>query len=309
MLTFIVNPHSRSGHGKTLWLGIERELNKRTLPYSVHFTKYRQHASKLAAKLTANGKKHTIIVLGGDGTLNEVINGICHLELVTLGYLPTGSSNDFARAMQLPTNPFKALDTILNTPHIRQVDIGCVEYQDKKRLFAVSGGIGFDAAICHEAMVSRIKGLLNHLKLGKLTYTTIALHQLFLCNPVTLTLSVDQEEDHVFHKTYFAAAMNTCCEGGGFRFCPNALADDTLLDVIVAHDLPKWRLAIALAASARGLHTRFKGIHIYRGADIRLCTSDPLAVHVDGEPIFSQNKLHFFCHDQKLKIICPTKEN
>ena len=309
MLTFIVNPNSRSGHGKILWLGIERELNKRTLPYSVHFTKYQQHAVKLVRQLTDNDKRHTIIVLGGDGTLNEVINGICHFELVTLGYIPTGSSNDFARALCLPTNPTKALEMILNAPSLAQIDIGCAEYQGKSRLFAVSGGIGFDAAICHEAMVSRLKNFFNHIKLGKLTYAAIALHQLFLCNPEKLSLTIDEGPPVIFQNTYFASVMNTRCEGGGFCFCPDALPSDDLLDVIVVHDLPKWKLILTLATAWKGMHTRFKGISIYRGKDIRLTFGSPLALHLDGEPVFSQKDLHFFCHNKKLKVICPTKEN
>lgn len=309
MLTFIVNPNSRSGHGKSLWLEIERELNKRTLPYSVHFTKYQQHAAKLVRQLTDNDKRHTIIVLGGDGTLNEVINGICHFDLVTLGYIPTGSSNDFARALRLPTNPAKALEMILNASNLTQIDIGCAKYQEKSRLFAVSGGAGFDAAICHEAMVSKLKTFFNHLKLGKLTYAAIALHQLFLCTPQKLSLSIDGEPPITFQNTFFASVMNTRCEGGGFCFCPNALPDDGLLDVIVVHGLPKWKFILTLATAWKGAHTRFKGISIYRGKDVRLSFSSPLALHLDGEPVFSQKDLHFFCHSKKLKVICPAKEN
>ena len=96
---FIVNPKSRTGQGELLWSQLEPELKKRRVSYEVRMTGRKKDAERIATEITADEEEHTMIVLGGDGSLNEVINGIKNPSKVTLGYIPTGSSNDFARGM------------------------------------------------------------------------------------------------------------------------------------------------------------------------------------------------------------------
>ena len=165
MYIFIVNPASRSGHASQIWTEIETLLKERNILYRVYFTSHRGHGTKLAQQLTKDlSSRTTLIVVGGDGTVNEVLNGIEHPEHIILGYIPTGSGNDFAKGMALPSDPQKALELILSPNSYRTVDIGVLKYSEKDtekiRKFAVSTGIGFDAAICHQALVSRLKVLL-----------------------------------------------------------------------------------------------------------------------------------------------------
>lgn len=84
-----------------MWNLVEPELKKRRVDYKDVFTGYARHATEIAAKLTADEREHYIVVLGGDGTVNEVISGICDCSRVVLGYIPTGSGNDFTRALKL----------------------------------------------------------------------------------------------------------------------------------------------------------------------------------------------------------------
>ena len=113
MYTFIVNPNARSGLGHKIWSSLEEVLKERNVEYEVLFTKYQHHATKLTKQLTSTGEECTIIALGGDGTINEVMNGICDISKTTLGYIPIGSSNDFARSLKLSTDALTALDHIL----------------------------------------------------------------------------------------------------------------------------------------------------------------------------------------------------
>ena len=89
-------------------------------------------ARKLAQQLTKDlSSRTTLIVVGGDGTVNEVLNGIEHPEHIILGYIPTGSGNDFAKGMALPSDPQKALELILSPNSYRTVDIGVLKYSEK----------------------------------------------------------------------------------------------------------------------------------------------------------------------------------
>ena len=101
MYLFIVNPNSRSGLGRKVWNEVEVVLKEQNIDYQVFFTKYQRHAIQIVESLTSDGQEHTLVVLGGDGTIGEVLTGIVHPEKITLGYIPIGSGNDFARAAHL----------------------------------------------------------------------------------------------------------------------------------------------------------------------------------------------------------------
>ena len=158
---FIVNPKSRTGQGELLWSQLEPELKKRRVSYEVRMTGRKKDAERIATEITADEEEHTMIVLGGDGSLNEVINGIKNPSKVTLGYIPTGSSNDFARGMGIPKDAKKALELILNSEKIEKLDVGELVLGGKRRRFLVSAGMGFDAAVCHEVCISKWKKILN----------------------------------------------------------------------------------------------------------------------------------------------------
>src|SRR5699024_8873846 len=104
-------------------------------------------------------------------------------EKTTLGYIPIGSSNDFARGLGIPKKPEEALDAVLHPKKIIHMDIGMLTGAAGERRFLVSGGIGFDAAVCHEVCVSKWKILLNRLGLGKLSYAVVALDRLIKDRP------------------------------------------------------------------------------------------------------------------------------
>ena len=232
---FIINPKARSGMGERVWKALEPEVRKRRIEYLSFLTKRRKHAEKIAAKITGDGGEYTIVVLGGDGTVNEVINGIAFPERTTLGYIPNGSSNDFARGLGIPREPQKALEVVLRPQEHVCMDIGEISREGGSRRFLVSAGIGFDAAVCHEVCVSKWKAVLNRIGLGKLSYAVVALDRLRKDSYVKLHMTFLDGTEKVFPHTYFTAFMNLPYEGGGFRFCPKASPQDGLLDVVVLY--------------------------------------------------------------------------
>lgn len=303
--TFLVNPKSRSGNGKIIWNLIEPELKKKRIEYEAIFTKYERHATEIVRELTSDGKEHTLVVLGGDGTINEIVNGVQYPEKLTLGYIPTGSGNDFTRATKLPTDPMKALENVLNPGKLISLDTGVVTADDKKYNFAVSTGLGFDAAVCHYVAKSKVKAILNKLHLGNLTYLWIAVQRLLGDKPVRMELILDDNKPIVFEKTYFAAAMNHPYEGGGFFFCPKAKIDDQTLDVIVAANLSKLKILFLLPTAFFGQHTRFKGIYVYQCKKAEMRAEESCAVHTDGEPVTYAKSLKARLRTGQVQLMVP----
>ena len=184
MYYFIVNPHSRSGQGAQLWRRLEMELKKSTVEYQVNLTERPGHARELAARLTTGqpdgASSQVIVAVGGDGTLNEVLDGLHVSSQVTLGYIPTGSGNDFARSMRLPKTPQRALQRILHPRYFRFLDYGvlsCDVCNINHRRFIVSSGIGFDAAVCQRLGVSALKRFLCRIHISKHSYVVIEIRR------------------------------------------------------------------------------------------------------------------------------------
>lgn len=307
MYHFIVNPNARTGLGIKVWNTLEQLLLMQKKEYQVYFTKHRFHATQIARKITSDTSVTPdtciLVALGGDGTINEVVNGIQDLSKVTLAYIPLGSSNDFARSIGLSTDPVEALLHILAFDSFREMNVGEITYGDHSRRFMVSSGMGFDAAVCHEVDFSRIKPLLNKIKLGKLSYVSIALKNLLFQTPSRLSVVIDGKQKDTFDKVYFAAAMNQRYEGGGFMFCPDAKSDDDKIDIIVAEGFSKWKVLFLLVLALSGKHAGYKGIHIYQCASADFISTKPLAVHTDGEPVLAQRIVHITTTPQKIRLL------
>lgn len=222
---------------------------------------------------------------------------------VIFGYIPTGSSNDFARCMGLPTDTEAALQNVLHPARFDKIDLGLMERNGQKRYFAVSSGCGFDAAVCQEALDSRMKRLLNRLHLGKLTYAGIALKQIILCKPVPVTVTLSNGKSRIFSKAYFVSGMNCCCEGGGLRLSPRADVHDGALDFFVVNKLGKLLIGLMLPTAYIGLHTIFPGVHIYRARSAQITVSGVLPLHTDGEPCLMKGTVTLSCCPQALTLL------
>lgn len=286
MYYFIVNPNSRSGKGALIWKDLEGILNERNVEYKTFFTEYRGHAVLLSKSITSDAAPEnpvTLIAVGGDGTIQEVLSGVHDLSCITFGYIPTGSGNDFCRGMKLPMAPTEALNLILSDCRPHPMDVPTLTCSTGSSHFAISCGIGFDAGVCHEVGITPMKKVLNRIGLGKLVYLFVALKQLLFLNPSPMTLVMDDDNVQQFSKVYFTAVMNQKYEGGGFKFCPHARPSDGYLDVIVVDGLSKPKVLCCLPTAFFGKHTIFHGIHIFRCKKIDIHSDLALPVHKDGE--------------------------
>lgn len=318
--------------GEMIWNKLAPELKKRRVVHHVYLTSKRKHAEKIAARITGDDKEHTIVVLGGDGTVNEVINGIKNPEKVTLGYIPIGSSNDFARGLGISKDPEKALEAVLCPEKIISMDVGAIaagctggeaeqtderearssaggsrakpERKPRGRRFAVSAGMGFDAAVCHEVCVSPWKVFLNKIGLGKLSYAVVALDRLKKDRPARMTLTLPDGSSKVFERAYFAVFMNLRYEGGGFKFCPDASCEDGLLDVLIVHSLCPLQLVLLLTIAIPGRHVKFRSkAVVLRCRSCTVETETPMPLHMDGEPGYPRRSASVWIMKEKLRVI------
>ncbi len=320
----IVNPSARSGKGKDIWELLEKKFTEKGLEYRAVFTKGPGHATKLAQSLTEpkssdNGKTGPIklIVLGGDGTLNEAINGIQDFENTLVGYIPIGSSNDFARDLSFPKKADDLIERILEAKIVRTLDLGKLTYNSMSRetsrlhedriavtrLFDVSAGIGFDAAVCEQALSSNTKNFLNKIGLGKLTYGSIALRQLFSAEKVPCEITLDGKKTVHLKRFIFIAAMVHHYEGGGFKFAPGADLTDGKFDLVYAGDMPSAKMLLALPFSFFGHYFWIKGIGHHLVQKVSIKTDKPMWVHTDGEVSVKSDHITFECLKQKLKMM------
>ncbi|QHQ60813.1 YegS/Rv2252/BmrU family lipid kinase [Anaerocolumna sedimenticola] len=306
MYHFIINPKSRSEKGAKIWHIVKEVLDKKEVSYTFHITRYPNHATELAMEIcsTYSGIKN-IIVLGGDGTVNEVINGITDFNDVLLGYIPSGSSNDLARSLKLPKDPVKSLENILFPSRFQYVDIGLIKsyVSNYSRKFAVSSGIGFDAAICEETFHSKLKIFLNRYGLGKLTYIIICLKQLISCRFMDGMVTVDGGKPQTYKKILLITNMIHKYEGGGMQIAPAADPYDGKLSVCIVHGVSRLRILTVLPFLLFGKHIHFKGVVTFNCRLLDIEVDNPYWVHIDGECPDTFSQLTVSCITNQLRII------
>lgn len=316
MYHIIVNPASKSGRGIRIWQELEPVFIKRNIPYQVRITSHAGHVKEIIQEITQNNEMLNLIILGGDGTINEALQGITDFSKIKIGYIPTGSSNDLARALKLPKSPQEILEKILSGEHNHTEDLGKLTYVNKdvhstlpqdnntdSHYFVVSSGIGFDAAVCEEALSSPIKNLFNKLKLGKLTYLGIAIKQLITASAVSCDIYLDDKPPIHLKRFFFIASMIQPYEGGGFLFGPDADSSDGLMDICIIGKLPKLFILLALPTAFFGKHFIFPRVYSYRAARMEIKTSAPLWVHTDGEVYLKSNHIYLSCEQQKIQFL------
>lgn len=306
MYHIIINPKSRTGKGYSVWKLVQKELEQKEIPYEAYFTHYEFHAIKITKKICENntGTKH-IIVVGGDGTVNEVLNGISNYAEIILGYIPSGSSNDLARSLGISKDPIKALNGILLGKKYRYIDTGEVILPNKeeRKKFAVSCGIGFDAAVCYEALNSNLKKLLNKIKLGKLTYVMIAIKQLIRYKPINGVLIIDNDKEYPLKNIFFIASLIHKYEGGGVNMAPKANPYDGKLSVCAIYDIPKIKGLVLFPALFLGKGHLFGGVKNFVCTSLEIRTDEKTIVHTDGEFTGRLDHIHISCKDKKIRIV------
>lgn len=240
MYSIILNPMAGKGKSLSALETVRDILNEREIPYEIYATEYAGHAVDLARQLTEENFPRKLILMGGDGTFNEVLNGIVFFENITVGVIPCGTGNDFARAADIPTDPKAALEIILkDTPsYIDYIDAG-----ERRALNCAGAGMDVDVLVRYSTM----KAFRGKAKYYASLIDTL-IHLRF--HKVRLTLDGKMREESVF----MVAATNGTCIGGGMPLSPRSDVADSYLNVVLIHELPKKNIPGALMKFLKGKH-------------------------------------------------------
>lgn len=317
MIHFIVNPSSRTGHSHTVWAEIESYLKEKEAEYEIHQTKRKGHAREFARELSSlSDEVVNLVVVGGDGTINEVLMGITDFSKIRLGIIPAGSGNDFARGLgikkNVKTNTKRILEAVESDAVPRKIDLGKVTYflhgseSKKSRFFGISSGIGMDAIVCKKAHISKIKHVLNKLHLGKLTYLILTLQTLFSMKTTSAHITLragEGEKTTDYEKVIFVAGMNQKAEGGGVPMAPKASPSDGKLNLCIAHGVPKWRTFLVLPILVAAKHEKLRCFDVKEFESCEILLEEAFAIHADGEYCGECKKMYLECVPDALQVL------
>ncbi|HEY0368412.1 MAG TPA: diacylglycerol kinase family protein [Chthoniobacterales bacterium] len=246
---------------------------------AIHFTARAGEATELAREAVAQGCE-TIIAAGGDGTLNEVINGIAeHTQNVIIGLVPLGTGNDFARMLTLPAGVADCVD-LLRDADTRAVDLVRVTSDRVRYFINVSAG-GFSGAV-DDALTPEIKQ-----RWGPLAYLRCAAEALPKLEPYRTQITLDDSTTTEFD-LYNVVIANGRYVAGGTPIAPAALIDDGLLDVVLVPAHEAGDLAVTAAQIALGQHLESERIIFRRAAKVAITSTPGISFNVDGELIGSE---------------------
>lgn len=308
MYYFIVNESSGRGSARRAWLEMKREMSAAGVPFAAWTTRCKGDATALARAASALPEKEVkLIVVGGDGTINEVLNGIGDFERVSLGIVPMGSGNDFVRGVGLPRTPRAAMNAIYHAKTRRLIDLGEVRVDGHApRRFGISAGVGLDARVCDEVDGSMHKTWLNHFGLGHLSYSlqtlSVVANMKGASGTVRFVTPFGIETCEV-EELLFLSAMNCPREGGGVPVAPTARVNDGLFTACMVSGLSRREVYPRLPLLLLGKHTHLQGVTYLNASRIEMALELPLTVHADGEVLGGGREIVFDIKPKALRLM------
>jgi diacylglycerol kinase (ATP) len=265
----IVNLIAGHGRCKALFPKVKAELDRRGVDYELHYTNEPQEATDVA-KWGIDAGFSRIVAMGGDGTVNEVANGMLDREAV-LGVIPAGTGNDFIRMLGIPADPLESLD-VLTAGRERTMDLGHVA---DNRCFVNGLGIGIDAQVARDVLqMERLR--------GAAAYVSAAVKEVFRFKAFPVLI---ESTDWQLDVTCLSLGVaNGRYSGGGFKLAPEAQISDGLIDISAIEDYSTMERLVRLPRVRGGKHLGWQNVHYRQLADATIASPSKLIAHIDGEP-------------------------
>lgn len=299
----IVNPISGRGTGGQSIPQIEAILNEHGLDFQLVQTERPWHAAELAYQASQAGFD-VVVAAGGDGTVNEVINGLMQAKtegqsIPAMGVLTVGRGNDFGFSMNVPATLVEACE-VLAADQRRKIDIGLVKggLYPEGRYFGNGVGIGFDAVVGFEALkMKRLHGFLSYLAAA---LKTIYLY--FQAPQVTIQM----EEETLELPALMVSVMNGRRMGGGFMMAPEGVPDDGLLDLCIVRQVSRRQMLALMARFLQGTQYEHPAVQGRRAAQLTVIAQQGiLPAHADGETLCTDGQeLSIRLLAQQIELIC-----
>ena len=281
----IVNPNAGNGKGRKDRELINAAMLKNNLSVSMKFTEAKGHAAELAGEGVRNGYRN-IITVGGDGTLNEVVNGIfdngiCPATDISLAIIPVGTGNDWGKMFGIEPDYDKAARIISNGKKMLH-DIGIVKYSDaggqKKRYFINIAGLGFESVVVRRTNYQKDRG-----HGGKAIYFYNLIMSLLSYRNTKADIIVDGQQKSA--EVFSINVGNGRYCGGGMRQTPDALPDDGLLDVTVINGIGKIEIIRRLKMLYDGTILSHPKIDGYKCRNLIVRSDSVMWTEADGESL------------------------
>lgn len=293
-VAIIFNPYAGRGRAQSRILAVQNALEAAGLSFDLLLTEGRGHAIELARQARQAG--HPLVVAaGGDGTVNEVVNGLAQAAgegpVGPLGILPVGSANDFAESMGIDTDLHRAAQRLVRG-YTRPADLGRVN----DRYFDNNVGIGFEALVDIEAhKIKRLQGMPLYL---------IAVFRALVRFPFPV-VDLEWDEGRMTRKRILLISVgNGWRVGGGFLITPDAQPDDGVLDLCIADALPRWQILRLLPKVMRGTHRDEPAVYLTRSTRLLIESADPLPAHADGEILWEDaHRIEITVEPGRLQVV------
>ncbi|MBN1265175.1 MAG: diacylglycerol kinase family lipid kinase [Anaerolineales bacterium] len=302
-IQIILNPACAMGKGIEALPELEQAAARYKLDVEIVQTECPGHAIELARQAAEEGRP-LVAAAGGDGTVNEVLNGLMQAQVdghkgSALAVIPIGRGNDFAYGMNIPTGIDEAFKTLV-TDWRRKMDVGLVKggFYPEGRYFGNGVGIGFDAVVGFEAAkMKRLHGLL--------CYLVAALKTIFLYYKAPL-VSVAYQNQNMSLRALMVSVMNGRRMGGSFCMAPEANSEDGLLDLCIAPEVSRLRLFALISHFMKGSQASQPEIITTQTSALTITASDgTLPAHADGETLCTEGQqLEISLLPQQLDLVC-----
>lgn len=295
----IVNPTAGANSTRRKWPRLSRLLKRIGFSFDPEYTEGVGHAIELARNAVAAGYRY-LVVVGGDGTVNEVANGILgsvNASDVSLGIISTGTGSDFVRSVGIPRHYLSACSCLTGSKR-SLIDVGIIEYQSNgktaRRFFVNGAGIGFDAAVVEAT--ERFPKYFG----GTVPYVAGLLRTFLGYRNKSVVMRVGDRNE--VKRILSVVVSNGGYFGGGMHVAPEASLNDSLLDVVVIGDIGKFDLLKSLPMVYKGTHGKHPKVRMEKAAKIYVESAEHVLVHADGE-LLGEGPASFWILPAALNIV------
>lgn len=296
----VLNPIAGRGYGARAEPELRRLLTAEGLDFDLVRTRGTGHASELAEQAVRDGFK-VVAAAGGDGTFNEVVNGLMAAEESgasgTMGAIPVGSGSDFANTIGVPPDLPGACHRLAHG-ETRLVDVGRVTLLNgRPRYFDNTVNIGFGGMVTLEAQ--KVKWLR-----GMALYLPVVLKTIFVSLKSPLA-TIEHDDETTTVRALMIVVANGPREGGGFHVAPNARPDDGLLDLCIVSNVSRLRMLSLVPHFMNGTHVGRPPVKMHQARHVVVSSPDDLVAHMDGEMLCTDaHRIEFEILPERLRVRC-----